>query len=197
MKKQPNKNISEKYKKGANSKRQVAESPLPRDNTVKRIGRAENMEDKLGVALGKAITVKTLSSDLDAAAIVERARWVVSAIISNEAKAYHLAKIGAALVSAIIQNDHPAIQKLAAEVQFHSQKNVRRDHENPRKGLHALILTFCYCHDCGTKDNPAPAKALLEYLKNFRRRFSSYHENQIPRSLVKTCEKIGVWLVNR
>lgn len=159
-----------------------------RENIVKAIGREATMQSKLERARGKRLTVSGLADELDCATIVDRARWMVSAKLRDDAIIYHAARIGAAVVSAIVRGDYTLIQKLAAQVQFGGRKQSR---------LHELIGTFCHCHDCGTKDNPAPAQELVAYLRDLGIKFSISYENEIPRSLVKTCEKIGVWIANR
>ena len=163
---------------------------MKRDNPVTAIGRASTVEAKHAAAIGKSLTVDKLETAQDCAAIIARARWLMQSQPKPVVAAYHYNKIGNALVEAIANGNHQVIHTLAAQVQYNTK---------PRRAerLHELITTFCMCHDCGTKDNPAPVKKLVAYIADFGHKFSTTYPNEVPRSLNKTCTKMGVYIVNR
>lgn len=99
-----------------------------------------------------------------------------------------MTQLGFKVWLAILENEHSFFYGVGKVLQY---KQAPGDHAYQLR--YRDILEFCFHYSCGMEgEQPCDGKALADYMKQRGHKFSGDYDNQVPRVLRETCEKIGV-----
>lgn len=99
------------------------------------------------------------------------------------------ASLGYKVATAIMDGQHRFFSRLAAKVQFDRWPNDKWSNDHK---IYAAILEFCYWSSSGTAKRPCDLRLLYNHLMKRGYTFGDDLIDQIPRTLRKTCSKLGV-----
>ncbi len=159
----------------------------------KRVAGAGTISEKLDVVCGKralAYWSNHIETLYDVHRVIyftlspeKQKRWNAQRFGPLDTKAW--AAIGHFFAMQMVDRDHKFFSSLGAALQYQRKIN------DPDK-LYFHILAFCLVNKCGTAEAPADKYELWRFLKPKHPKLRATYDNQIPSSLKKTCDRIGV-----